>query len=48
MRIAAELGKFMQVGKGSVEIRQEIMSTVAIALDSFGPAGSGEHPDLSF
>src|SRR5215471_12796823 len=48
MGIAAELGEFVQGRKGSVEIRQKIMGTVAVALDSFGPAGSGEHLDLGF
>jgi hypothetical protein len=38
----------MQARKGSVEIRQKIMGTVAVAPHSFRPPGSGEHLDLGF
>lgn len=48
MGIAAELGKSVQAGKGSVEKRQEIMGTVAVALHSFGSTGRDQHLDLGF
>lgn len=38
----------MQARKGSVEIRQKIMGTVAVAPHSFRPPGSGQHLDLGF
>jgi hypothetical protein len=48
MGIAAKLGKFLQAGKGSVEKRQEIMGTVAVALHRFRPTGGGKRLDLGF
>ncbi len=48
MGIAAEVGKLVQAGKGSVEKRQEIMGTVAVALHRFRPTGGGERLNLGF
>src|SRR5215831_1495448 len=48
MRIPAQLGRFAQVGKSSVEISKKIASASAILFDGLQLEGSGQHLDLGF
>ena len=48
MRISAELGKFTQVGKSSVEINQKVAGAGAILFHGPQLEGSGQDLDLAF
>jgi hypothetical protein len=48
MRISAELGKFTQVGKSSVEINQKVAGAGAILFHGRRLESSGQNLDLVF
>ena len=46
MGIAVQLGEFVQVGKGSVEISKKVAGAVAIVCHGVRPESSGEELEV--